>query len=399
MPDFARLITLVVEDHDFQRRYLNSVLRVLNVGQVLEADGGSAALELIAGHPVDVIFLDLKMPGMDGVEFIRHLGQTGFKGSLVLASSLEAELVTAVERVAAAKGVSVLGRLEKPLKPDRTAQLLERHLERAAPARQRRTTSEEAPSSQELHEALEQAQFVPWFQPKVRFVDQRLVGVEALARWQRPGHGLCGPGTFITAMEQDGRIDRLTEIITEAALRQSRAWLEAGLELCVSINLSPLSLVSSEWFERLLGLVRDSGVSPRLVTFEVTESALAGDPTEAIANLVRLRMNGFGLSVDDYGTGYSTLQKLSEFPFTELKIDRSFVAGVHADQRLQAIVDSSVQLAGRLQLTTTAEGVETVGEWSYLKSAGGDLCQGFLVGKPMPGDEILKWWPQRIAAE
>ncbi len=399
MPDFARLITLVVEDHDFQRRYLNSVLRVLNVGQVLEADGGSAALELIAGHPVDVIFLDLKMPGMDGVEFIRHLGQTGFKGSLVLASSLEAELVTAVERVAAAKGVSVLGRLEKPLKPDRTAQLLERHLERAAPARQRRTTSEEAPSSQELHEALEQAQFVPWFQPKVRFVDQRLVGVEALARWQRPGHGLCGPGTFITAMEQDGRIDRLTEIITEAALRQSRAWLEAGLELCVSINLSPLSLVSSEWFERLLGLVRDSGVSPRLVTFEVTESALAGDPTEAIANLVRLRMNGFGLSVDDYGTGYSTLQKLSEFPFTELKIDRSFVAGVHADQRLQAIVDSSVQLAGRLQLTTTAEGVETVGEWSYLKSAGGDLCQGFLVGKPMPGDEILKWRPQRIAAE
>lgn len=190
----------------------------------------------------------------------------------------------------------------------------------------------------------------------------------------------------------------MTELITDAALRQSRAWLDAGQEIGVAINLSPLSLVAAEWFERLLGLVRDSGVPPRLVTFEVTESALAGDPTEAIGNLVRLRMHGFGLSVDDFGTGYSTLQKLSEFPFTELKIDRSFVAGVHCDQRLQAIVESSVQLAGRLQLTTTMEGVEAAEDWHYLKGVGGNLCQGFLLGKPMPGDEILKWQPCQVDA-
>ncbi len=390
MSPFASLTVLVVEDHDFQRRYLLSLLRMLEVGQLLEAPGGMQALEILDQTPADVIFLDLKMPGMDGVEFIDHLCRSGFAGSVVLASGLEPELVNTVERIATAKGVFVLGKLEKPLGAERTAELLTRHFI-PTPLNAPPSEALHAPGADELRTALDENQFLPWFQPKVRFSDGHLVGVEALARWQQADGLLCGPGLFVPVMEREGLIDALTDTISRQALQACRNWLDAGQEISVSLNLSPKSLCDPDCIRRLLDLALENQVPPHLVTLEVTESALAGDPTEAIANLVRLRMKEFKLSIDDFGTGYSSLQKLSEFPFTELKIDRSFVDGVSADRRLQAIVDYSVQLAGKLQLSITAEGVEQEADWNYLASRGCDLCQGYYTGKPVPAENIPNW--------
>ncbi len=381
---------LVVEDHAFQRQYLVSLLRKQNVPCIRQAAGGEEALRHLAEEVPDIVFLDLQMPGMDGVEFIAQLSDRGFPGSLILASGLEPGLVNTVERVSEARGISVLGKLEKPVEPDQIAVLLGRH-ERHRPRQPAVRESTQRPSVGELKAALESRQFVPYYQPKVRFSDQALDGVEALARWNHPARGLVSPGEFIPLLEEAGILDQLTEIMAGGAIRQCRDWLDQGREIKVSVNLSPTGLSDRGVFGRLVGLVEEHRISAEMVTLEVTESAIAADPVQAAANLVRFRMQGFGLSIDDFGTGYSSLQQLNQIPFTELKIDRSFVHGVCGDPRLQAIVESSLELARKLDLVTTAEGVESKDDWDYLQGQGCDFCQGFYSGRPMPGPDLADW--------
>ena len=398
MGKFDDLQVLVVEDHEFQRMVCTGLLEDIGVGQVHEASNGFQALDILANENVDVIFLDLSMPEMDGVEFLRRLAPQDYAGSVVLASALQPSLVESVRTLAKVVSIPVLGALEKPVTEEAVSALLEKHLAREAP--QSNAAAQPLMEAEEVREGMAALQMVAWYQPKVQFSDGCPVQVEALVRWQHPEHGILAPGLFLNSVGNLGLMDALTEMVAREALEQCAAWRADGLELGVSVNVEAQSLSRPGFAGEFLELVQASGLPPQLVTVELTESALARDLAACIGNLAQLRMNEISVSIDDFGTGYSSMNQLKDMPFSELKIDRGFVSGVTESTSKRALVKGSVQIARELGLKTTAEGVEHWVEWAFMQEAGADLCQGYLSGKPVAADElrdILRDWEQRYA--
>lgn len=392
------LVIMVVEDHAFQRKTLLHQIRSLGYQQLLEAQDGLSALALCQHHQVDILICDLRMPGMDGMALLRRLSLGGFKGGIILSSALEDDVVAAVLRMSAAYGLQVLGRLEKPSSPQQIRQLIDTWSPGQEPQH-----SEEGDGIDvvELQLALERDQILPWYQPKVSFVTGEWVGMEALARWQHPEYGMISPARFIPLAENNGLIDQLTEVIISKSLRDGHLWEETGLSLNLSMNLSTTSLIEGDLCHSLINQCQRWSINPELITLEVTESSFVQDLGKSLEVLTRLRMHGFGLSIDDFGTGYSSMQQLALLPFTELKLDRSFVDRCYADPSRLAIIESSIELARKLGLKSVAEGVEDEQTWRQLAALGCDVCQGFFSARPMPRHELKNWhaaWLERLPA-
>lgn len=388
----SQLHFLVVEDHDFQRKVLTQLLEMMGAGQVLSAPDGQTALEVLAGPEahVDVVICDLHMPGMDGMEFIRHLAmEERLQLSLILLSALDKKLLSSIATMARAYGVRLLGCASKPLTAPKLLELLERHEHGKAEARRQQQAHQF--SLDEMSQGLQTSEFEAFMQPKVEIRSGRVWGVEALARWRHPGAGLVGPSDFVPQMEQGGLIDALTWSMLEQSSRWLQRWQREGLHLCVSVNLSIRSLAEERVAERIAQIVHSRGVDPTCLMLEVTESAAATDTARALENLARLRMLGFGLSIDDYGTGYSSMQQLSRIAFTELKIDRAFVTDARADEATRVILSSSLDMARRLGIHAVAEGVESEADWTLLEQLGCDLAQGWLIGRPMEAAQLGSW--------
>jgi EAL domain-containing protein (putative c-di-GMP-specific phosphodiesterase class I)/FixJ family two-component response regulator len=393
------LNVLVAEDHDFQRRTLARMLRSLGALQVLEASNGKEALEIIQGAdtvPVDIVVCDLNMPEMDGMEFIRHLGQTGREIAIIIISAQDRALLNSVEKMTRAYGVRLLGVIQKPIELEALKELIARH---TSPTRKLVRSFAEVPSfslEQILH-GVKEKQFEPFFQPKVELATGGVVGAEALARWCHPELGLIGPYAFIPTLEQRGRLDELTFLMLDKAASACYSWRRHGLELTVSVNLSLASLTDTTLADRITQVVRAAGLEPRYMMLEITETAAMTEVAPALENLSRLRMRGFGLSVDDYGTGFSSLRQLTRVPFTELKIDQGFVTGCAENASSRAIVESSVEMARRLNIKSVAEGVETQADWDVLKASGCDMAQGYFKAKPMDGQSFLEFCGIKMA--
>jgi EAL domain-containing protein (putative c-di-GMP-specific phosphodiesterase class I) len=391
------LIALVVEDDDFQRRTVARMLHSLGAREVQEVSDGRQALASIQGAaPADLVVCDLDMPAMDGMEFMRHLGQANSAVSVIIASAQEPSLLNSVKKMAREYGVRLLGVIEKPVTLKGLEDLIARH---KRPKPQPAGASAGAPSfslDQILH-GVQEKQFEPFFQPKVGLATGRILGAEALARWRHPEHGLVGPNAFIAQLEQSGKIDELTLLMLEKAALACRAWRERGMEQTVSVNLSLVSLADTMLADLITETVRSAGLDPRHMILEITETAAMTEVAPALENLARLRMRGFGLSVDDYGTGFSSLRQLTRAPFTELKIDQSFVAGCAANDSSRAIVESSVEMARRLDIKSVAEGVETQADWDVLKATGCDMAQGYFIAKPMQESSFLAFCATQIA--
>jgi len=382
---------MVVEDHDFQRRMTLRLLRDLGAGTLLEAASGHEALRLLAGRsgPVDLIFCDLDMPEMDGVEFIGHVAEGRLSRAVAVVSSMEAAILNTVETMAKAYGLQVLCAISKPLDPQQLAQCISSFQTTESVAEASRAAAEF--SAADLRQGLEAREFLVFFQPQVSIATGKVHGVEALARWFRPGHGVVLPPAFIPRMKIAGLERRLTEDLLEQTCGHLNAWAAKGWSVTASVNVSMVCLEDTGFADRLHDLVRDSGCDPRQVTFEVTETDVMTDVAKALNVLARLRLKGFGLSIDDFGTGYSSLQQLSNAPFTELKIDQSFVKDSPTQPRHRTIVEASLGLARKLGLQSVAEGVETQEEWDLLKSLGCAQAQGFFVARPMPGHQVPEW--------
>lgn len=391
----GELTFLVAEDHDFQRKTLVRMLQGLGAKTVLEAANGKLALDAFRDltQPVDIIICDLDMPEMDGMEFIRHVGEAGVPVSLILSSALERSLIASVETMTRAYGITLLGAVDKPATPQKLADLIGKHGKGQAVAKRAPLQLMEAA---EVAEGLAAGQFEPFLQPKVALRDGEVTGAEALVRWRHPQKGLIPPAAFIATLEASDMIDDLTWVMLDKSSAIVAQWAKRGLPYTVSVNLSLKSLDDPKLADRITETVRRQGVEPSSIILEVTETAAMTDVARCLENLARLRMKGFGLSIDDYGTGYSSMQQLARVPYTELKIDQSFVLGAASQPRLRVMLESSMELANKLGLTVVAEGVETRQDWDLLKQLGCQKAQGYYIAKPMPADAFLDWvdeWP------
>jgi EAL domain-containing protein (putative c-di-GMP-specific phosphodiesterase class I) len=234
-------------------------------------------------------------------------------------------------------------------------------------------------------------QFVPHFQPKVVLRGMKLVGVEALMRWDHPEHGLLTAGAFLHLIADNFLFDDLTAIMLEKAISQCRKWRKHGIDVEVSVNLSPDMLLDPGLADRIEAKIIDHGVEHEKLIIEVSEAAIAHDIRDALDNLAQLRMRGFGLAIDDYGTGYCPREQLERVPATELKIDRKMLAGAARRAPLRAALKAGLEVARDLKLKSVAEGVETAEEWELVNELGCDMAQGYLIARPMAGDELVAW--------
>jgi EAL domain-containing protein (putative c-di-GMP-specific phosphodiesterase class I) len=242
---------------------------------------------------------------------------------------------------------------------------------------------------EQLRHALDVGQLVCHFQPKAELSTGRVVGAEALVRWEHPERGLLAPDAFLTLAEQTGLMRPLTTVVLEQALAACRSWRDAGQDLTVAVNLSVSSLVDADLPAQVCALLRRHGLPASALELEITESVLMADPDRAKETVDRLRGLGVAVSVDDYGTGYSSLAYLRQLALDELKLDRTFVSGLGHDDRDVAIVRSTIELAHALGLRLVAEGVETADDWHVLARLGCDLAQGYYLSRPVPTDAFL----------
>ena len=384
---WSDLHVMVIEDHGFQRRIALRLLAELGVTHVLEGADGLSALEVLRKQatPPDVALVDLDMPGMDGVECIGHVAQERLARSVVVVSALDPALLNTVQTMARAYGLRVLGSVEKPLTRDKLEVVLARVDDHVADEGDDASTEFTMAA---LEEALDNGEIVPWFQPQVEFANGRVVGVEALARWERPDGSVVRPDCFVPVLEREGLANRLTDRMLDSACRWKRQWDGDGVRLKMSVNVSAAALQDPSAADRYQAIVENHGLLPEDIILEITESSVMTDAARGLGLLARLRLKGFGLSIDDFGTGYSSLAQLSQIPFTELKIDQGFVCDAHAQPRKRAMVEASLGLARKLDLVTVAEGVESVEDWQMLAELGCDMAQGWLIGRPVPGSEL-----------
>lgn len=342
----------------------------------------------------DVIALDLMMPDTDGVELIRYLAENKCPAQLILMSGFDSGVLRSAQKIAVEQGLNFVTAINKPFRFNELFNVLSnlKILPRAAVLNKDISPIELG----ELEEALINSQFVVHYQPQVNLISGEVLGVEALVRWQHPQRGLVAPGLFIELAEQNNMIGDLTWIVLKDVAAQCSAWLEEKIDIGVSVNLSAKVLKDLEMPERVHDLVKYHKLKESRIIMEITETALMDELARSLEILTRLRMKNFRLSIDDFGTGYSSLVQLHRAPFSEIKIDRSFVMEMERDMEARAIVETIIMLGHKLGMKVVAEGVETQFAMDALKELGCDYAQGYYIARPMPAGEFPGWLLDRM---
>lgn len=351
------LKVLVLEDSPFQLMAMHQMLNACSVFDVLTAESVEVACQCLENRgAVDIAVCDLQMDGTDGLAFIRHLADTGQAKAVIICSSVERNLLDNVAQLARQQGLWVLGVLNKPASPATLHPLLD--------AYQRGCGQLDLPASlptlqvQELaclgelrQEQLPQlkAQWVAHYQPKLT-MDGQLLGVEALVRWQHPRLGLLLPNSFLALVEHAGLGDGMTWHMLESALRLCASLRAQGWTLPVAVNVAPAMLEHPGFCEAVTNRLKACDLPAGMLTLEVVESREIQTSMAQVESLLRLRMAGCQLSIDDFGRGDSNLQRLLELPFSELKIASEFVRGLAVDGRKAAVVAGALTIAKRMAL-------------------------------------------------
>ena len=391
---------LIVDDDDLLRELLVFIAQSLGVEHIATAADGNQALMYLKDpqNRVDIVFTDLNMPGMDGIEFLRYLIELKKETKIVLVSAVHERVLKTAGELARAHGLTLLGLLPKPITVESLRELLERVDINTAGQSDNQSNDRTLVAGLDdgdLRRALVRGEIQPYFQPKIALNNGQTVGVESLARWMHPELGLVPCEFFIPVAESCDLIMELTDIMITKSLRQAADWRRQNFNFSVAINFSVHLLNRLEIPDRLERMINAAGLDNQKIIIEITESDALRDIPAALDVLTRLRMKGIGLAIDDFGTGYASTQQLKRIPFTELKIDRQFVNGAAQDPATRAMLESHINLAKSLSLTTVAEGVETREDWNLITQLGCDLAQGFYTAHPMSGDQLMAWCKNR----
>jgi EAL domain-containing protein (putative c-di-GMP-specific phosphodiesterase class I)/FixJ family two-component response regulator len=345
----------------------------------------------------DIITIDLIMPELDGVEIMRLLAERKCRAKIIISSGMGTRVLEAAERSASEHGLSIAGVISKPISKEALRALVgeSRVLNRTELAnRASARIAELEVTPEDIRRALENREFVLFYQPKIECKSGALAGFEALVRWQHPGNDLIMPDRFIPVAEKADLITALTEQVFYQSIEWfSETFPNPGRKL--SLNISARSLVDISEVDKLSKICSLYQVDPKRIVLEITESSAMVDSVLSLDLMTRFRVKGFQLSIDDFGTGFSSMVQLVRLPFSEIKVDKSFVMNAQQSQVSRKVIKSVIDLGHSLGLLVTAEGVEDSETLDYLNTLGCDLAQGYFIARPMPGEAARLWAESR----
>ncbi|MFZ3441402.1 EAL domain-containing response regulator [Vibrio harveyi] len=373
---------LIVEDDRLQATNLKILLNRLFEGTITVVHRGAEVATICETQPVDLMFCDIDLPDINGVNLLSNLAESARPKGVVILSAMSQDVVEITYNMCLSAGYGFVRALTKPISHQQLNQIFNEF---------KQYTLEEQVVSlpiligrDEISTAFEQGWFLNYYQPQYSAKDNRLIGVEALVRCRHPQHGIIAPAQFITEIQARNELDKLFWIVLENAL-QDMSQLKVNINLSVNMNHKTLKQPMSA---RLFALCDQYQIAPERITLELTEDEVYDCSVTSLANLANLRLTGVGLAIDDFGTGYSSLSQLATLPYTELKIDRQFIKDALTNFKSQQITISSLHLAKSLGLKSVAEGVEDTETLSYLRELGVELYQGFVRCRPIPFEQL-----------
>lgn len=338
-----------------------------------------------------LILLDLMMPGMDGIEVLRLLGERKCGARILLMSGMDKRVLETAEKLAHSLGLAVVGHLQKPFAPLELKSVLESVAVMEAP-REVKTVPAVAVTDDEVRNAVRNGEILNYYQPQISLRSGEVIGVEALARWKHPKLGLILPENFLARLDALGLMDDLCWKTGELALQEAKQFVRrSGEQLGLSINATMHSLINLDFPDALVALARRYNFPAEKFTVEVTESRLMSEVSHTLDVLTRLRMKGFQLSIDDFGSGYAMMRQLQDVPATELKVDMSIVERMHVNDSDRVMVEKIIEMGHELKMTVIAEGVVNQAQYELLRTKGCDGAQGYWFSYPL-ASEALKIW-------
>jgi EAL domain-containing protein (putative c-di-GMP-specific phosphodiesterase class I)/ActR/RegA family two-component response regulator len=370
---------LVVDDEPSIGRLVKRVAESVGFEVVATEDPVVFARTARQWHP-SVIMLDLSIPGTDGIQLLRGLAADKCAAQIVLISGADGKVLEAAQQLGRERGLNMGKLLQKPTRIETLRELLREF--------------KPVPKSllaADLAAAIAAGQLFLEYQPKLDCRLGRITAVEALVRWRHPSHGVVRPDQFVAVAEESDLIHRLTDWVVATAAKQAAAWQVDNLDLQVAVNISAKDIEDIELPERLHQHCLNAGVDPALMMLELTETGAMREAVQMMDVLTRLRLKGFRLSIDDFGVGYSSLVQLQKMPFSEVKVDSSFVMKMMSNDGCKVIVEIIIDLARKLGLKSVAEGVEEEAALKSLFDMGCDMAQGYYLSRPIAADRIAEF--------
>jgi EAL domain-containing protein (putative c-di-GMP-specific phosphodiesterase class I) len=374
MPD----VVLAIDDECAFLDIIRAVAKSANFSATVTTDP-AVFKDALSTQPPSVVLLDLQMPGCDGIELLRVLANAECRAKIVLMSGFDARVMTLACGIGRDLGLDMGQPVQKPFRPAELRQILS--------SLRCKTFQIDGAN---LQAAIEHDELELFYQPLLALSTRQTIGFEALVRWRHPEFGIVMPDKFIGVAEQEGLIAQLTERVLDLAAAQISTWSKLHIDTFVSVNISPANIVTS-LPDALVRLCVRHDIPPRLLRLELTETAVMGNHALMLEVLTRVRLKGFQLAIDDFGTGYSSLVQLHRLPFTELKIDQSFVRDMASSEEARVIVGAIINLGRSLHLELVAEGIETEELLQRLITMGCQTGQGYFFSRPMPASEVADW--------
>jgi len=381
---------LIVDDDPTQLIILSTYFSALNVPEIHSALNSADALHIVKKQSgqLDLIVTDLQMPRMDGLEFMRHLKNYCFSGDLAIISGVKNDLLNHAGRLAKMHQLNLIGEISKPLRKDMLDNVFLRHSEKQNADK---STDTHIITQDDFASALANNDIIPYYQPKIEIQTGRVVGAESLARWISPPVGNISPEIFVKFAEANGRIEDLTFYLFDKVLSDMPAFLEFDPVQKIAINLAPEMISNIALPDQISERMKACNITAKNISFEITENSILNLKPETLEVLSRLRINDFEIAIDDFGTGSSNIQTLRDFPFSELKIDRSFISNATKNSFSRETVKAAISLARQLGMNIVAEGIEDLETWNFAEAQGIEHAQGYLMAKAMPASDYCKF--------
>ena len=373
---------LIVEDDRLQATNLKILLNRLFEGTITVVHRGSEVATVCEAQPIDVMFCDIDLPDINGVNLLSTLAESSRPKGVVILSAMTQDVLEITYNMCLSAGYGFVRALTKPISNQQLTQIFGEFKQYLS--QEQFVSLPVLMNDDEIDTAFNEGRFINYYQPQYSTSDNQLIGVEVLVRCRHPKHGIIAPAQFITEIQVRNELDKLFWIVLENAL-QDMSTLKVNINLSVNMNQKTLKQPMSE---RLFALCEQYQIAPERITLELTEDEVYDCSVTSLANLANLRLRGVGLAIDDFGTGYSSLSQLATLPYTELKIDRQFIKDALTNFKSQQLTISSLHLAKSLGLKSVAEGVEDDETLAYLRELGVELYQGFVRCRPIPFEQL-----------